>query len=427
MAQLPNLKVIARSSVFRYKGRQIDLIAAGKELGVRAILTGRVVQRGDNLIISTELVDVGENKQLWGEQYERKVSDILVLQKEIAKKASESLRLRLTGEEKRQAGKDYTQNVEAYQLYLKGRYYWVKFTEEGIKKSIQYFNQAIEVDPNYALAYSGLADGYVVLSTFYVLPPQEAFAKAKSAAMRALEIDNNLAEAHASLSIVRLFYEWDWSSYESDARQAIQLNPNYATVQYEYAQELAALGRFAEAIREAKRAQELDPLGDDINTNTGWVFYFARNYDEAIKQYRGVIETNPNYFRSHRLLGTSYLQKGQPEEGIAEIQKAVALSGDSAEEKAYLGYAYAVSGHRREAEKVISELQAQAKRRYVAPYLLALVYVGLDEKDQAFAWLEKAYEDRSPNLIWLNVEPIFDSLRSDARFVDLVRRVGLPQ
>jgi serine/threonine protein kinase/tetratricopeptide (TPR) repeat protein len=425
LSRLHNLKVIARSSAFRYKGKDIDPRAVGRDLGVRTVLTGRIVQRGDSLTISAELIDVGDNKQIWGEQYERKISALLSVQKEIVKEVSANLRLRLTGEEKKQAAKNYTQNAEAYQLYLKGRYHWGKRTEEGIKRSIEYFNQAIEVDPDYALAYSGLADGYVVLSTFYVLPPKEAFAKGKSAALKSLEIDNNLAEAHASLSIVRLFYEWDWPSYESDAKQAIQLNPNYATVHYEYAQELAALGRLAEAIREAKRAQELDPLANDINTTTGWIFYFARNYDEAIKQYRSVIETDPNYFRSHRLLGTSLLKKGQPEEGIAEIQKAVALSGDSVEEKAYLGYAYAAIGRRNEAQKVINELTEQSHRKYISPYLLALVYTGLGDKDQAFEWLEKAYSDRAVNLIWLNVEPIFDNLRSDPRFANLVRRVGL--
>jgi serine/threonine protein kinase/tetratricopeptide (TPR) repeat protein len=426
LSRLHNLKVIARSSVFRYQGKDIDPQTVGRGLGVRTVLTGRIVQRGDSLTISAELVDVDDNKQIWGEQYERKISDLLSVQKEIAKEVAANLRLRLTGEEKKQAAKDDTQNVAAYQLYLKGRYHWGKRTEEGVRKSVEYFNKAIEVDPNYALAYSGLADGYVVLATIYVLPPKEAFAKAKSAAMRALEIDNNLAEAHASLSIVRLFYEWDWPSYESDARQAIQLNPNYATVHYEYAQELSALGRFDEAIREAKRAQELDPLTNDINTTAGWVFYFARNYDEAIKQYRSVIDTDPNFFRSHRLLGTSYLQKNQPDEAIAEIQKAVTLSGDSVEEKAYLGYAYAVTGRRAEAQQLMSDLREQAQRKYVAPYLMALIYTGLGEKDQAFEWLEKAYEERSVNLIWLNVEPIFDPLRSDPRFANLVQRIGLP-
>jgi TolB-like protein len=426
LSQLHNLKVIARNSVFRYKGKEIDAQAVGRELGVRTVLTGRIVQRGDQLTISAELIDVGDNKQVWGEKYERKILDLLTVQKEIAKKVSENLRLRLTGEEQKLANKDYTHNVEAYQLYLKGRYFWLnKRTEERLRKSIEYFNQAIEIDPNYALAYSGLADGYVVLGLFYILPPTEAFTRAKAAATRALELDDKLAEAWASMSVVKLFYEWDWPGYEREVTRALELNPNYAAAHYEYAQYLAAMGRFDEAVREARRAQELDPLSSAINTTVAWIFYFARDYDEAIERYRKVIEIDPNYFLAHRKLGVAYLQKKMNKEAIAEIQKSRSLSEESVEEIAYLGYAYAVAGERNEAEQVVGELREQSKLRYVSPYLMALIYTGLDEKDQAFAWLEKAFEERSNNLIFLKVEPIFDPLRSDPRFTDILRRMNL--
>jgi len=259
-----------------------------------------------------------------------------------------------------------------------------------------------------------------------MIPTLEAFAKAKAAAAKSLELDDKLADAHGAAGVVKLFYEWDWSNCESEFKRAIELNTNYATAHYGYAQYLAAMGRFDEAIREARRAQELDPLSPVINTTAAWMFYFARDYDEAIKRYQKVIESDPDYFPPHRRLGVAYLQKKMTKEGIAQIQQSRSLSGESAEEIAYLGYAYAVSGQRVEAEKVISELQEQAKHRYVSPYLLALIYVGLDEKDQAFVWLEKAYEDRSVNLIWLKVEPIFDPLRSDPRFTQLVARLNLP-
>jgi eukaryotic-like serine/threonine-protein kinase len=425
LTQLPNLKVIARSSVFRYKGKETDPLAAGKELGVRAVLTGRIMQRGDDLTISAELVDVGENKQLWGEQYSAKVSDLLTVQRQIASQITSNLRLKLSGAEQGRINKHYTDNPEAYQLYLKGVYFSNKRTEEGLRKGIDYFNQAISVDPNYALAYSGLADSYALLGNFYFIPTKEGFAKAKTAAMKAVELDDTLAEAHTSLAGSKLFYDWDWSGYETEARRAMDLNPNYRPLQY--AQYLAAMKRFDEAIKEAKRAEEIDPLSTLAVSNVAWMSYFARNYDQAREQYQKAIEIEPTHFLPHRRLGLIYLQTNLPKEALAEIEKAAALSGAGVEARAYLGYAYAFAGKRTEAQKIIDELREESKTKYVAPYPMALIYTGLGDKDQALQWLDKAYEARASNMVFLTVEPIFDPLRSDPRFADLIRRIGLPQ
>lgn len=426
LSQLPKLRVMARGTVFRYKGQAIDLQNVGRDLGVRAVLTGRIAQLGDRLIINTELLDVVDGAQVWGERYNRKLTDIFEVQEEIAGEISEKLRLRLTSADRKRINKRYTENFEAYQLYLKGRYYWLNTrTEEGIERSIEYFNRAIEVDPSYALAYTGLSDSYVVLGISYIVPSIDILPKAKAAAIEALAIDDTLAEAHASLSIIKLFIEWDWTSYERESKRAIGLNPNYATAYYEYAQYLMAMGRFDEAIQEARRARELDPLALDINTIVGWSYYFARNYEEAIKQYRKVIEIDPEYSQAHRRLGMALLQQKQNEEAIAATQKARSLAINNVEELAYLGYAYAVSGQRKETQKILAELEEEAKRRYISPYLMALIYVGLGENDLAFEWLEKAIEARAVNLIWLNVEPIFDGLRSDLRYPPLLRRIGI--
>ena len=315
-------------------------------------------------------------------------------------------------------------NIEAYNLYLKGRYQERQFTEESIKTRISYFSKAIEKDPNYALAYSGLADSYIALATYYFVPPKEALVEARHAAERAVQLDKMLAEAHVSLSMVR-FCDWDWRGYEKNVRQASELNPNYAKAYYMQCQYLAAMGRFEEANAVARHAQQfVSPL--DISTTAGWIRYFERKYDEAIAQHLKSIEIDRDLFRPHRLLGLAYLQKKQPQQAIAAIQRSVTLSGGSLEEKAYLGHAYAVAGQRTEALKIMRELRRQEKGRYVSPYLIALVAIGLGDKDQAFAWLDKACTERSVNMVYMNVDPIFDSLRSDPRFSELRRCVGLP-
>jgi TolB-like protein/Flp pilus assembly protein TadD len=426
LSQLPKLRVMARGTVFRYKGQAIDLQDVGRDLGVRAVLTGRIAQQGDRLIINTELLDVVDGAQIWGERYNRKLTDIFEVQEEIAAEISEKLRVKLNSADRKRINKRYTENFEAYQLYLKGRYYWLNTrTEEGIRRSIEHFNRAIEVDPSYALAYTGLSDSYVVLGLSYVVPSIDILPGAKAAAIKALAIDDTLAEAHVSLSIISLFIEWDWASYERENKRAIALNPNYATAYYTYAQYLMAMGQFDEAIQEAKRARELDPLALDINAHVGRSYYYARNYEEAIKQFRKVIEIDPEYFQAHRRLGMALLQQKQYEEALAAIKKARALAVNSVEELAYLGYALAVSGQSQEALTIISQLEVESTSRYISPYLMALIYVGLGENDLAFEWLEKAFEARAVNLIWLNVEPIFDSLRVDARYPPLLRRIGI--
>jgi TolB-like protein len=424
-SQLPNLKVSPTSTVFRYKGKEIDPVKVGQELGVSAVLSGRIVQRGDQLTISAELVDVRNNRLLWGEQYERKMSELLQTQREIASEIVDKLKLKVSGEEKGLA-KHYTESNEAYQLYLKGRFYWNKRTGESIKKSIEYFNQAIERDPGYALAYAGLADSYVVPAN--PLPPREKMPKARAAAMRALELDERLAEAHTSLARVLAIYDWDWPGAEKEFKRAIELNPRYAIAHQWYGDYFEVMGRHNEAIAEERRALELDPLSLTINFELGLAFYYARNYDQAIEQFQKTLELDPNFPPPHQFLPAAYEQKGMYGEAIAGFQKGITPRGGSEWPMSApgLGHVYAVSGKKAEARTVLNELKQLSGQEYVPAYDIALIYAGLGEKDQAFAWLEKAYEERSFPMAWLKVEPQWDSLRSDPRFADLVRRVGLP-
>jgi eukaryotic-like serine/threonine-protein kinase len=426
LSQLPNLRVSPTSSVFRYKGKEMDPVKVGQELGVRAVLSGRIVQRGDNLTISAELVDVRDNALLWGEQYDRKMSELLATQREIAREIVEKLKLKVSGNEQGLA-KHYTESNEAYQLYLKGRFYWDKRTGEALKKGTEYFDQAIEKDPSFALAYAGLADCYVVPAS--LLPPREAMPKGKAAAMRALELDETLAEAHTSLGRVLAAYEWNWTSAEKEFKRAIELNPRYATAHQWYGGLLEATGRRNEAIAERKRAQELDPLSLVINFELGIAFFYSRDYDKAIEQFQKTLELDPNFPPPHIFLPAAYEQKGMYSEAMAEFKKAIPLKGGSEMSltKGGLGRLYAILGKKNEARTQLDELKQLAAQEYVPATSVALVYTGLGEKDEAFAWLEKGYEERAFQMQWLGVEPRWDSLRSDPRFADLVRRIGLPQ
>jgi tetratricopeptide (TPR) repeat protein len=421
------LRVVPRSTVFRYKGRDIDPQAVGRELDVRAVLTGKLVQRGDTLSIQTELVDVAEESQLWGEQYNRKLADLLAVQEEISREISEKLRIRLSGEERKQLVKRYTENTEAYQLYLKGRYYWNKRTAEDLKKGIGYFQQAIDIDPNYALAFAGLADSYIIFGNFGLLPPKEVYPKARGAAQKALEIDGNLAEAQVSMAFVKALFEWDWQGADAGFKRAIELNPNYGPAHQWYGVYLAGAGRLTEAVAQAQRAQEVDPLSLTINSVVGWMLYFDRQYDRTIEQEKKTLEMDPNFVLSYRYRGMAYEQKGMYPEAIADLQNAVTLSGSRTTVLGPLGHAYAIAGRRSEARKVLDEVMQLRARSYFPSYEIALIYTGMGEKDQAFEWLDKAYEERSPWLIHLRVDPRFETLHSDPRFADLVRRVGLPQ
>ncbi len=425
-SQLPKLRVVPRNRVFRYKGKETDAEKIGRELNVRAVLTGRVTQRGDSLNIQTELVDVGADSQLWGRQYNRKFSEIITVQEEIAKEVSEKLRLRPTGEEQKRLTKRYTENPEAHQLYLKGRYVWNRRTAQTLQRAAAYFQQAIDKDPGYALAWAGLADCYATYSFYGVLSPEEAFPKAKEAVAKALEIDDTLAEAHTSLVWIKSQYDWDWPGAEREFKRTIELNPNYAIAFQRYAGHLEAMGRLDEALAMRKRGEEIDPLSPVINTTAGWDLYFARQYDQAIEQFRRVLDTDANFPLAHLSLGWAYEQKGMLEEAIAEFQKGSSLSGGEPRMVGALGHAYAVSGHKDRAQRVIVELKQLSRQRYVPPFEIAVIYMGLGEKDLTFEWLEKAYQDHSPWLIWLKVDPRFDSLHGDSRYRDLRQRMGLP-
>ena len=426
LSQLPKLRVVPRSTVFRYKGRDFEPQAIGRDLNVQAVLTGRVIQRGEMLNIQTDLVDVLNDAQLWGGQYIRPLADIFAVQEEIAREISENLRLRLSGEDHKRITKRFTQNSEAYRLYLKGRYYWSKRTEQNLKRGIDYFREAIEKDPGYSLAYAGLADSYNILGYFSFLPPREAFPQAKAAAMKALEIDTTLPEAHASLGYAMLYFDWDWADAEREYKRAIELNPGYAIGHHFYANLLVALGRTQEGIAEFKRGLELDPLILIINAALGWAFYFSRQYVQAVEQLRKTMEMEPTFAQAHVWLGEVYEKREMFEEAIAEFRRAIDLSVGSTYCIVRLGQAYALAGKKDEAQKILVELQELAKHKYVSSLDVGLIYLALGEKDRAFEWFERAFGERSRGLVFLKMDPRFDPARSDPRFQVLVRRVGLP-
>ena len=423
LSQIPKLKVMARSTVFRYKRQEVDPRQVGETLSVRGVLSGEVLQRGENLIIKAELLDVSDGSQLWGEQYNRKSDDILVVQEEISREIARMLRLKLSGVHKQRLNKRLTESTRAYQLYLKGRYFWNKRTEEGLRKGIEFFNQAIAEDPLYALPYVGLADSFDMLATYNLSPPQVVFSRAKAAAEKALELDNQLAEAHTSLAKVRFDYDWDWASAEAEFKRALELNSNYATLHHWYALYLMAMGRFGEATTAIKRAQDLDPLSLTINATVGLPFYWSGEHEQAIEQFKKTLELDRSFSLANVLLGQAYAQTGRATEAVVELQKARELD-DTPRVRAILGYALAVSGRESEARKVLNELEELASRQYVSPYFKVLIHTALNEREQALEWLEKAYEERSEWLVWLNVDPKLDALRDDPRFKNLLLRLN---
>jgi len=374
-------------------------------------------------VVQAELIDVANGSRLWGDQYSRKVADIFALQEDLSTEISEKLRLRLTGEEKQRLTRRYTENAEAYQLFLKGRYYWNKGSEEGAKKSIEYFQQATEKDPGYALAYSGLAEAYNQLAAFAWLPLREVIPKAKAAAMKALEIDDNLADAHAALGFASLSYDYDWSAAGKHLDRARALNPSANG--YAYSLYLSGLGRHDEALTAAKGALDLDPLSPMVNFRLARTLYMARRFDETIEQCTKMLEMDPGYPLAHWQLGQAYLEKGMYREALSELEKYKTLTHGHPIALAYIGNILARSGERRRALQVLEELKSVSKQKYAYSLGFARIYTGLGDKEQAFAWLERGYEERETPLYFLKVDPIWDPLRSDPRFNDLLRRIGL--
>jgi TolB-like protein/DNA-binding winged helix-turn-helix (wHTH) protein len=427
LGKISALRVISRTSVMQYKGTHKPVLEIARELNVDAVVEGSVERFGDRARITANLLHARTDRHLWAGTYERDLRDILELQDQVAQDIASEIRVKLTPHERIQLASSGQINPEAHEAYLKGRFFWNKRTEQPLKKSIEYFEQAIEKEPRYALAYVGLADSYSILAQWDFLPPHEAYPKARAAATKALEIDEGLGEAHASLALVKQWYDWDFVGAERKYTRAIELNPNYAHAHHWYSELLGEMRRHEEAIAEIRKARGLDPLSLIINCIVGETFRFARRYEQALEQYRKTLEMDPNFAGTHEFLGRAYVEMGEYEKAISELRKGVALSGGSLGIIAELGHAYAVAGKRREAFQILRELKDASKRRYVSPFLMALIYTGLGEKDQGFLWLEKAYEDRSNLMSSLNVDPRFDPLRSDPRFQDLMRRIGLPQ
>jgi serine/threonine protein kinase/tetratricopeptide (TPR) repeat protein len=424
LSRLQQLRVTARSTAFRYKDKEHDPQAIGRELNVRAVLMGRVRQVGDALNVQVDLVDTKTGSQLWGMEYERRTSDVLSVKQEIAREITEKLRLRLTGEEQKELASHDTSNPEAYQFYLLGRFYWNKRTADGLRKATEEFQQAADKDPNYALAYVGLADCYVLLEEYAGAPASDTYPKAKAYAERALQIDSSLAEAHATLGLINDAL-WKWDDAENEFRKSLELNPNYATAHQWYSVHLRRLKRFDESLAEIKRAQDLDPLSNVINNNVAVVYRVRGDLNSAIETSRKIIELNPTYAGAHESLGLSYLKQQRYAEAIAELQKAAELSKRAGGNLASLGLAYGLAGKRDQALEILGELKGKYARRETDETNIATVYAGLGDKDQAFAWLEKAFQVKNGQLAGVSYAQEYETLRTDSRYADLMQRMGL--
>jgi TolB-like protein/Flp pilus assembly protein TadD len=427
LTELQQLRVIARSTAFRYKGKDVDPQQVGRELNVQTVLMGRVRQLGDTLNIQVDLVDTSTGAQLWGAEYERKLSDVLSMKQTIAREVTDKLRLRLSGEDQQRLTKRDTANSEAYQFYLRGRFYWNKRTAEGLQKAIEQFQQAIDKDHSYALAYSGLADAYGALPGYSATSVSDVEEEAKTAASRSIELDPNLAEAHASLAHIRMSFNKDVAGAEKEFQRAIELNPNYPSAHHWYALLLGNLGRFDEAKREILRAQQLDPLSLIINRTVGNIFFWAREYDQALEQFKKTVEIDANFPPVHEDIAVIYGMKGRYEEAIPEMNKAIALNGRLPHYVAVIGYIDGISGHKVEAQKMLDELLAREKIEPVSASDIAFVYIALGDKEKAFERLDQAVIHGQNTYMNLKVGPQWDGLRSDPRFAELLRRAGLPQ
>lgn len=426
LSPLPRLRVMARATVFRYKGRDVDPLLVGRELNVRAVLTGRAVTQAESFAIQTELVDVMDGSRIWGDEYSCEFCNILELQTEIASEISEQLRLKLLQKEKKRLGRKYTENTEAYRVYLQGRYFWNKRTRDGFLKSIEYFEQAIQQDPKFPLAYVGLADAYSLLGGFGYAPAKATYSKAKMEAIKALDLDPTLAEAHTSLAVVKYRMDWDWKGAEQSFLQAIRYNPGYATAHHWYGVYLTLMGRFEEGLVEVDKGLDLDPLSLVLNWARGYVFYYMRRYDDAIREYRKTLGIDPTFSRVHTDIGLTYVLNAQFQEGIEEIQKGMAFEIMNPGILASLGYAYGIAGDREEATRILEELLVYSKRNYLSPFAMALVHVGLGNLNQAFDWLQKSIDEREDAVASIRVNPRLDPIRSDSRYDGLIRQLRFP-
>jgi len=424
LAKISALRVISRTSVMGYKGTRKTLPEIAKELRVDAVIEGSVRRSGDRVRITAQLIHAPTDRHLWAESYERDLRDVLTLQSEVARAIANEIKIQVTPQEQVRLANARPVNPEAHEAYLKGRYHWNKATEQELRKSIEYFEQSLAKDPNYALAYAGLADTYSSLSSFYAAP-REVMPKAMAAATKALGLDETLAAAHTSLGYAKLVYEWDWAVAERELKRAIALNPNHADAHMWYGWYLVAMGHPEEGTAELQRATELDPLSAYLKTNAQWGFFQARQFDRVIEQGRKALDLEPNFAFAHVLMGLALVQKGQLAEAVAAAERGARLD-DSPLMQAMVAYVYASSGKRAEAEKRLAILVEAAKHRYVCSFEAANAFFAVGRTDEGFRWLEKAYTDRSDCMLWLKSDPRLDRFRPDPRLQDLIRRVHLP-
>ncbi len=423
LTQISGLRVISRSSVMRFRGTHKPLSEVAQELNVEVVVEGAVLFVGDKVRVTSQLADAASDRYLWGESYERDLREILALQRKLARAITRGIRVKLTPGEQARLAAVPTVSPEVYQTYLKGRYHWNRRTEESLRKAVASFEKAIAMDPTYAPAYAGLADAYGMLAYYSHMPPREAFPRAKSAVRRALEIDDGASEAHTSLGYITQVYDWDWTEAEREYRRAIEINPGYATGHHWRATYFLMEGQFNEAIGEIRKAQELDPLSLIINTTVGSIRYCMREYDKTIEQCRKTIDLDESFPAPHSYMGRAYLQNSRFADAIREFSRALELSGRSPRYLEELAYGYAAAGRREEARQLLQEMMTLSATRYVSPYYISLVYVGLGDLEQAFRWLDRAIEERSAELIWLKVDPRLDTLRSDPRYDALLEQV----
>jgi serine/threonine-protein kinase len=424
LAKIPGLRVVARTSVFQLKGKATDIRYVGAQLRVNLLLEGSVRREREMVRVSAQLINVADGYNLWSEIYNLEMRSVFAVQEEIASSITRALQTRLNIEPERISVKRHPEDAEAYSLFLQGSYYLNLRTEFGFLRSLEYFQGAIRKDPGYALAYAGLANAYSLSTRYNVLPPQEAWPHAKAAALRSLELDDAMAEAHVALAFVELHYDWDWFGAEQEFQKALQINPNYAAAHQWKTWTLAVVGRFADAIASMKAAHNLDPLSQNVIADLALAYYFARQYENAVEQCQDVLEVQPGFHRPHQLLGMIHLQQGLCMEALTELQQAMFLSDGNRKIRALLAVAKANCGDTAEALQIVSELHA-GKRPYTSAVDMALVYSALGDRDRVFEWLERAYAAQDGELIWLGIDPIYDSIRSDPRFRDLLERMKL--